>query len=558
MVVTPGGVDLRSGVYKWNKTVLSIGAEQVGGIDFRRITRTYGRGELPGKLGQFNHNWDIRFRRITRASSGSGGVGFDVVVTSDELSYTFLDLGSAGSLALTSNTAYATMTRTNVGSAFYYTLTTADGTVVVSRSDFPAGVSYASSVTYANGVTYTLGYDLGTSVAARLRNVVSNAGYALVLEYTSGSSYLVSKACVLNLSFAALPATNICPAGASTASYAYAGQLLSSETDPTGAVWGFTSNYVNLLTPFTETYKLPGTATPYLTLTYDYAESFQLAIVRQLYADGRDYSYSWSVYTTGDGSSLSLVPVGYVEDAGPTTVSVDVYRYNVVSPPRVAPGLSSITDGLGRTTTFDWCLQTCAYALLRSKTLPEGIKAAYIYDSFHNLTKTTITPKPGSSLAAIVTSSAFDCTNIVNCNKPTATVDGRNSQTDYTYDGTHGGVLTETKPGGVRPQTRYTYTQRYAWISNGAGGYQASGPIWLRATESFCRTSAASGSGCALAGDEVVTTYDYGPNSGPNTLLLRGKVVTADGVSLRTCYGYDALGRKISETSANAGLGSCS
>jgi hypothetical protein len=39
--------------------------------------------------------------------------------------------------------------------------------------------------------------------------------------------------------------------------------------------------------------------------------------------------------------------------------------------------------------------------------------------------------------------------------------------------------------------------------------------------------------GCLLAGDEVVTTSDYGPDSGPNILLLRGKVVTADDQSLR-------------------------
>lgn len=71
--------------------------------------------------------------------------------------------------------------------------------------------------------------------------------------------------------------------------------------------------------------------------------------------------------------------------------------------------------------------------------------------------------------------------------------------------------------------------------------------------------------GCAGgASDEVVTRYDYGPDTGSvgNNLLLRGKVVTAqdaDGVirSYRTCYGYDALGNKIWETSPRAGLSAC-
>jgi YD repeat-containing protein len=55
----------------------------------------------------------------------------------------------------------------------------------------------------------------------------------------------------------------------------------------------------------------------------------------------------------------------------------------------------------------------------------------------------------------------------------------------------------------------------------------------------------------------VLTTYDYGPDSGPNNLQLRGTVVTADGQSLRTCQSYDANGRKISETGAGANLSSC-
>jgi YD repeat-containing protein len=111
---------------------------------------------------------------------------------------------------------------------------------------------------------------------------------------------------------------------------------------------------------------------------------------------------------------------------------------------------------------------------------------------------------------------------------------------------------------GIRPQTRYSYTQRYAWISNGSGGYvQAATPVWLLTAESSCRTSAWNGTACTVANDEVVTTYDYGPNSGPNNLLLRGKVVTANGISRRTCFAYDGQGNRIAETKPRAGLTSC-
>jgi hypothetical protein len=62
---------------------------------------------------------------------------------------------------------------------------------------------------------------------------------------------------------------------------------------------------------------------------------------------------------------------------------------------------------------------------------------------------------------------------------------------------------------------------------------------------------------CAIPGDETLTTYDYGPDSGPNNLWLRGVVVTAGGVSPRTCYAYDKWGNRISATSPRAGLTSC-
>jgi hypothetical protein len=82
-------------------------------------------------------------------------------------------------------------------------------------------------------------------------------------------------------------------------------------------------------------------------------------------------------------------------------------------------------------------------------------------------------------------------------------------------------------------------------------------PVWLPATESYCRTGAASGAGCALANDETVTAYDYGPDSGPNNLILHGKAVTANGLTLRMCYAHDSQGNKIWETSPNANPASC-
>lgn len=167
-----------------------------------------------------------------------------------------------------------------------------------------------------------------------------------------------------------------------------------------------------------------------------------------------------------------------------------------------------------------------------------------------------------------ITSAGYStsCASLINCNRPNYTRDAAGNQTDFEYDPVHGGVLTVTSPGVqvngvgalVRPQTRYTYIQRFAWFKNSSGTLvRSTEPIWKLATESSCRTSAATGAGCSTAGDEVVVSYDYGPDSGPNNLLLRGKTVTADGATLRTCYAYDQYSNKISETAPRAGLSSC-
>ncbi|KTW09723.1 hypothetical protein, partial [Sphingomonas sanguinis] len=103
--------------------------------------------------------------------------------------------------------------------------------------------------------------------------------------------------------------------------------------------------------------------------------------------------------------------------------------------------------------------------------------------------------------------------------------------------------------------------QRYAWLSNGGGGFvRASSPVWLLSQERTCRTSATQGNACAAgSGDEVVTTYEYGPDDGSvgNNLLVRGIAVTADGRTRRTCFGYDGQGNRIWETKPRAGLGVC-
>jgi hypothetical protein len=196
---------------------------------------------------------------------------------------------------------------------------------------------------------------------------------------------------------------------------------------------------------------------------------------------------------------------------------------------------------------------------------PEGDGVGYVRDARGNPIETHIVAKTGSGVADIVSTALYptSCANFLTCNKPIWARDAKGNQTDFTYSPDHGGVLTQTGPAdvnGIRPQTRYTYVQRYAWILNSTGTYvHADGPIWLLDSESFCRASAATGNPSApcAGNDEVKASYEYGPDSGPSNLYLRGKAVTADGVTLRTCYGNDRNGRRISETSPRGSGFSC-
>jgi YD repeat-containing protein len=198
--------------------------------------------------------------------------------------------------------------------------------------------------------------------------------------------------------------------------------------------------------------------------------------------------------------------------------------------------------------------------------LGDGDNLTYEYDTRGNITKETHTPKAGSTLDPTIRTANYDatCTNPVKCNKPNWMKDAMENQTDYEYDAVHGGLLKITLPppalGGVRPQIRQTFAQRYAWYKNSSGNIvQSPSPIWVLTAKKHCRKTAAlsNGAGCTTPSDEVTTTYEYGPTSGPNNLYLRGLSVTADGVTLRTCYGYDFVGNRVSETLPKAGLASC-
>lgn len=271
----------------------------------------------------------------------------------------------------------------------------------------------------------------------------------------------------------------------------------------------------------------------------------------------------WTYRRLYGGVAQGSPPQFYTERVSPDSKIKKYYFNNFSSSSSTRDVVTDIVDENGLRTKFDY--YGSGY-WLRAVTYPDGTKAEYQHDARGNIIEIRSKSADLTIPDIVRTAQYYSSCSVATlslCDKPLWTRDAKGNQTDFTWSSDHGGLLTRTEPAGfngVRAQVRYEYAQRYAWIK-GAGntGYvQAASPIWLRTKEEFCKTSSAVNGDCAGgAADEVVTQYDYGLDAGPNNLLLRGIVVSADGTSLRTCYGYDAIGRRISETKPMANLTNC-
>ncbi len=450
-----------------------------------------------------------------------------------------------------------------------YTLTARDGTTYhwvanatgCTNDGNNAGVA-VDKVTYPNGRMLSLYYKTGAG--SRLQSVVSNDGWQIKYNYDTTSGNLVSVVGINNAVEYCDPTADTCSLSnawpTATFNWAATGQGppgTFTVTDAAGRVTRFTEDQ------YGEVIGVKPPSSPSADVyTYTYCAQSQpwdclyasqpvgKWMTERASANGAVWNYNW---TLGIGCCFG---------------GDESYSQYQSTDPVGGQRTSFILNASDRKPYLQW-LRTetatvnfsglLAVPLVGSVVGPDGVTTSYTYDSRRNVTQTT----RGSGSTTAVISAGYDstCTNPVTCNKPNWVKDANGNQTDFTYDPTHGGVLTVTAPAdmhGVRPQTRYHYIQRYAWVKSSSGSYvHASSPVWLLDHESFCRTGAASGDGCAITGDEVVTSYDYGPDSGPNNLLLHGKVVTGDGQSLRACYSYDRFGHKISETKPRAGLSSC-
>lgn len=540
--VDENGVDIVSGSIASQRTFLSIGPDGPMGLRYEQIYANGGRTNLSSRM-QHTVGQSVY---AANAQIGQSGASMQGGVT---LNGDYVDQG----IYIMRDGTVATF-----GYVMFYNFP--DPTTTETNS-------LITSLKHPNGVEWTFYHHGDTDIygvpQARIQSVVSNTGYHLKITYKSDDIEDLHQGWMATDEIVAInSAFEYCDPLALSCSVAADWdkiQFSDGLVDPNGNVWRFPAQSSGQTG--TIGFQSPLSATPEV-----------------------QYSLSWlgkrecSPFTAGPATACPIESAFRVTSVSVNGVTSN-YSYAAVNNDQIwrvtrtgpdgttvfdsengRPGVAKATDVLGRVSEFSHSLS----GQLLSAEWPEGNRVEYVRDIRGNPTQTRYISKTGAISTVYQTFPSCGSPPDKVCNQPSSVTDANGNTTTYTYSADHGGVLTEVGPavGGVSPAKKYSYVQRYAWVKNSGAGYvQASSPIWLLSEERTCRTSALNLTTGACAGgsaDLIVKTYDYGPNSGPNNLLLRGVAVTASGETLRTCYTYDKKGNRISETQPMAGLSNCS
>lgn len=420
-------------------------------------------------------------------------------------------------------------------------------------------------IAYASGRVLTFSYDGNKD----LKLVASSDGYAIAFDY---ANHLATSACGYDTARSIVSAATGCAGAALKTSYGYASGLLTSYSDVLGQMtqYGLSGHEVTCVTP-------PGYAACKIANEYEYdgiADAFR--VKKQTLADGAVWSFAGGSPNTRDPDYQPEdgdASVGIVDPLHQTTGAGTGFTFAKSSP-------HTYTDMDGRTTQYTYAGgpsydyhqsgdYTAYGSMLKQVILPEGNEYDASYDPSHfNLVfSRTWKAKPGSGIADVTQTFSYpDCAasgvTRQQCVHPDTFTDAKGNVTNWHYT-SFGMPYWEMQPapmaGAARPLKVYSYGQKNAWVLDGGGNLVTSGPtIWLPASETQCRTAAGSSAAtCDPAAPQVTISYEYGADGTADNLLLRGKVVNADGQSLRTCYRYDGQGNKIAETTPRAGLASC-
>lgn len=515
------GVDLISGRMTYFYTpAISIGQPGQGGLSYQGFAEPwFYRDNLTGTISGSGSVRRVSIGTSTESFSASGSNWISAQATgstltfnagTQEWTYTMGD----GSIAKFSRTLGQMTTRNGAQEGLITSLTAPDGMVTtfhyrtldVLYCPIPGG----GCVPGIGGGTYELLERL-----VRLQSVTNTAGYQIQFKYRAnwfGSVInTIDFAPWMHIeSVTALNNTEeYCPPLASctltgtwpTLSFANTPRFWSEVTDSLGRTTYITS------VSNTFSYRPPGAAAPVISAAISPS--------------------TWRISSVTMGASTWNY--AYADASGQRTTTIT----NPGGSTRIL--VSSLTTGLPISDTNELSKTTSlthdSNGRVTQITYPEGNKVQYTYDGRGNVTELRQVAKSGSGLADLVQSASYPgtCSNAKTCNKPTWTKDSAGQQTDYTYDSTHGGVLTITQPaaaaGGTRPQQRLSYAQMYAWYKQSVGGAVAQAPsqVWRLTQTSAC--SSGTSPGCLGTAAETRTTLGYGAAGvGNNRLPL---IVTA-------------------------------
>jgi YD repeat-containing protein len=351
------------------------------------------------------------------------------------------------------------------------------------------------SITKLNGEVIVYNYGFGGLIS-----ISNNFGYQLHFDYVgSGTSIKLSKVTALNNAVdACAPTAATCTYSATWPSLTFTqGSGTASVVDNLGRTTRVTFSGSAPNAQVVSTARPTKTSGASVTYTYARIPGFGWRVSSASDGDGT-WQYDYEYFCVLNYDACPPPQAAYDADTTVTDPNGGETIYNVFWYPFPAeeipslPALTSIADPLNHTTAVS---QDAAG--LHFVGYPEGNDTAYFRNDLGLVYRVRNRPKPGSSeVETNITAVYPDCaTEPVRCHFPTSVTDARGNTTDYTYDAA-GNLLTETGPaptiGAPRPQTRYTWEQRYAWYKrNGSSSItQAASPVWVMVEQSQCMTGA--------------------------------------------------------------------
>ena len=524
-VIDENGVDMLSLQMRVGEGLLSIGAPGQGGLSHSRsyLYNEYGQG-------RWSNNWAYYIRDST-VVMGTRAVPVQNLAGSSTI---YNSLIRDGSYVTQDSTAFTFTDRDG-------TVITFDKALAANDASFEGSViGLATEIVRPDGEKITLNYNRSSYVydycadhssgscpvtywKVRLRSVSNNLGYMLHYDYvgsTVANDDWVKLADVKAINLASdycAPDADSCSVTAPSVQYAYGTYNVSgwydTVTDPAGQVTSYK------MIPGTgdvfRGVKGPGSSSDDVSWTYQcYTSCYRMVASVTKAAGTWNYSWSNSNAFLGSGPAPATLwgtsPAGIIRTVG-----------------RLPDGYQDSTcDSLGYC-PLGYRLMVDSYN--RPKMIEsEGRRYALTFDNRGNVLQVdqclvwNYTTCTTSSTNRLTQTASFDstCSNIKTCNQANSVTDVMGKVTDFTYDATHGGVLTATSPaatgGGTRPQVRTSYTQLYAYYKDSGGTIVAASTGVYRPTGT---STCISGSSCTGTANEIVTAITYGSTGVENHLL---------------------------------------